>query len=377
MRTNLYFFILIATVLISCANNKQSEDKNMSAITFNHRQAEAMTAISAHEAIGDTDRLSLAINNGLEAGLTVNQIKEALSQLYAYTGFPRSLNALGVLQSVIDERRTNGMSVTEGTDATPLGKDYDALKEGIRVQTKLVGQPFNYAFAPQTDYYLKAHLFGDIFARDILTYAERELVTVSALSALEGTESQLLAHVNGARNMGVPDELLLAIPPTLNKHVNQQAALRASKAISKVLGTTDELLLYVNNAVDLKSRWPKGKPNDAYAMYFTGHSYLNPLEGGVACVTFEPRCRNYWHIHHGAVQVLVCVYGRGWYQQWGEKAIPLTEGTVIAIPEGVKHWHGAARGSWMQHLAYHTEQQPDATTEWLEAVSDDIYDKLP
>ena len=93
--------------------------------------------------------------------------------------------------------------------------------------------------------------------------------------------------------------------------------------------------------------WPKGEPNDAYAQYFTGQSYLNPLPGGYANVTFEPGCRNNWHVHHGAVQVLICVSGRGWYQEWGKPAVPLTPGTIIEVPEGVKHWHGAAANSWM------------------------------
>ena len=119
--------------------------------------------------------------------------------------------------------------------------------------------------------------------------------------------------------------------------------------------------------------WPKGEPNDAYARYFTGQSYLNPLPGGYANVTFEPGCRNNWHIHHGAVQVLICVSGRGWYQEWGKPAVPLTPGTIIEIPEGVKHWHGAAADSWMQHLALHKDVQPGSTNEWLEPVSDEQY----
>ena len=124
------------------------------------------------------------------------------------------------------------------------------------------------------------------------------------------------------------------------------------------------------------SVWPKGEPNTAYAQYFTGNSYLAPMEGGVNNVTFEPRCRNNWHIHHKQVQVLICVAGRGWYQEWGKEAVPMTPGTVIAIPAEVKHWHGAARDSWFQHLTYHKDVQPDASNEWLEPVTDQIYDAL-
>ena len=124
------------------------------------------------------------------------------------------------------------------------------------------------------------------------------------------------------------------------------------------------------------SVWPKGEPNSAYAQYFTGNSYLAPMEGGIANVTFEPRCRNNWHIHHKQVQVLVCVSGRGWYQEWGKEAVPMTPGTVIAIPAEVKHWHGAAKDSWFQHLTYHKDVQEGASNEWLEPVSDGQYDIL-
>ena len=122
-----------------------------------------------------------------------------------------------------------------------------------------------------------------------------------------------------------------------------------------------------------RATWPKGEPNNAYSQYFTGLSYLNPLPGGFANVTFEPGCRNNWHVHHGAVQVLICVSGRGWYQEWGKPAVQLTPGTIIEVPEGVKHWHGAAADSWMQHLALHKDVQPGSTNEWLEPVSDEQY----
>ena len=93
-------------------------------------------------------------------------------------------------------------------------------------------------------------------------------------------------------------------------------------------------------------------------------------------VTFGPRCRNNWHIHHKQVQVLICVAGRGWYQEWGKEPMEMTPGTVIAIPAEVKHWHGAAKDSWFQHLTYHKDVQDGASNEWLELVTDEIYNKL-
>ncbi len=340
-------------------------------MTLTIRQ-QALVAIAANEAKGNMEGLKSSLNEGVEQGLTVSEAKEALSQLYAYTGFPRSLNALGILQQVIKERTDAGLRVEEGREADPLPNGYDALKQGTSVQTQLVGgQPFNYTFAPQTDYYLKAHLFGDIFARNNLSFADREVVTVSAISALPGCEPQLQAHVSGARNMGVSDEALREIPAILESKIGMAESERLRGALAAVFGNEYTPVQTVDFTV-----WPKGEPNTAYAQYFTGNSYLAPMEGGVNNVTFEPRCRNNWHIHHKQVQVLICVAGRGWYQEWGKEAVPMTPGTVIAIPAEVKHWHGAARDSWFQHLTYHKDVQPDASNEWLEPVTDQIYDAL-
>ena len=122
--------------------------------------------------------------------------------------------------------------------------------------------------------------------------------------------------------------------------------------------------------------FPCGEANEAYAQYFSGPSFLAHLDGGYHNVTFAPSCRNNWHIHHGAVQVLICVAGHGWYQEWNKPAVELRPGTIIEVPEGVKHWHGAARDSWMQHLYLHKDEQEGASNEWCEPVSDDDYAKL-
>lgn len=119
--------------------------------------------------------------------------------------------------------------------------------------------------------------------------------------------------------------------------------------------------------------FPLGQPNDAYAEYFSGQSYLAPLDGGYCNVTFEPGCRNNWHIHHGAVQVLICVSGKGWYQEWNKPAVELMPGTIVEVPEGVKHWHGAQKDSWMQHIFLHKEVQEESSNEWCEPVSDEDY----
>ena len=360
------FFLFIGSVLLLGVNILNAQ--NNMALTS---KEQALAAIAGCEAKGDIKGLKMVLNEGLNKGLTVSEAKEALAHLYAYTGFPRSLNALGALQQVLKEREEAGLKTDVGREADPLPKDYDALKQGTEVQTKLTGKPFNYEFAPQSDYYLKAHLFGDIFARNNLTHAEREIVTVSAISSLPGCEPQLLAHINGARNMGVSDDQLWAIPAVLDEKVGHEEAWRLRKMLAQVFGKQ----FTEGQPVDF-TLWPKGVPNTAYAKYFIGNSYLADMGGGLVNVTFEPGCRNNWHIHHKSVQMLICVAGRGWYQEWGKEPVEMVPGTVIAIPTEVKHWHGAAKDSWFQHLTYMTNVEEGASNEWLEPVTDDIYNKL-
>ena len=205
--------LLLAALLPSLYLNAQPMDNTLTP------RRQGLAVIAALEARGDQAGLETALAEALEGGLTVSEAKEALSQLYAYTGFPRSLNALGTLNKVLEKRRAAGIQDNPGKDADPLPADYDALKQGTAVQTQLTGQPFNYAFVPATDYYLKAHLFGDIFARNNLSFADREIVTVCAISALPGCEPQLLAHVSGVRNMGVTDAELRALPFLLESKV--------------------------------------------------------------------------------------------------------------------------------------------------------------
>jgi quercetin dioxygenase-like cupin family protein len=134
---------------------------------------------------------------------------------------------------------------------------------------------------------------------------------------------------------------------------------------------------------DFAQMFPLGEPNDAYAQYFTGQSYLAPLttEGSVPVsnVTFEPGCRNNWHIHHGTQgggdQILLCTAGSGWYQAEGERPVSLVPGSVVRVPAGTKHWHGAKADSWFSHVAFITSGE-DVSNEWLEPVADEEYGQL-
>ena len=318
----------------------------VNAQTLTERQ-KGLAACACLMAQGNLERLEPAVRQALDNGVTINEVKEAFSQLYAYTGFPRSLNALGVLNKVLENRSKNWQEGKPWMRPAEWDNTRKAYELGTKNQTQLSGSPFDYTFCPQDDYYLKAHLFGDIFAGDQLSAADREIVTVAALSGLEGVAPQLTAHKKGAVNMGNPQELV------------------------------DELCAWLDKeGYTLKSKWPKGEPNTGYAQYFIGNSYLANVGGDVHNVTFEPRCRNNWHIHHKQVQVLICVAGRGWYQEWGKEPVEMTPGTVIAIPAEVKHWHGAAKDSWFQHLTYHKDVKEGASHEWLEPVTDEIYNKL-
>jgi alkylhydroperoxidase/carboxymuconolactone decarboxylase family protein YurZ len=156
---------------------------------------QAIGPIAAAMAVGDMPGLNTALNRGLDAGLTVSDAKEILVQLYAYTGFPRSLNALGELMKVLDSRRQRGVQDVPGRDPAPVPTGTELLALGTANQTKLSGAPVKgplFDFAPAIDEYLKSHLFGDIFARDNLDWQSRELATVAAPAAMAGVESQLL-----------------------------------------------------------------------------------------------------------------------------------------------------------------------------------------
>ena len=369
-RLALAALLLFAAACALFANSSPTmSDKEL---TFRQRSL-ALTAL--HEAKGDTAALAATLRHALTGGVAVSELKEALSQLYAYTGFPRSLNGLGVLQDVVASLQSEGAALNPGKEASPLPADYNALAQGTKVQTQLGGgKAFNYGFAPQTDFYLKAHLFGDIFARDVLSFADRELVTIAALSGLSGVEPQLLSHVGGSLHMGLTADMLRSLSSLITAEGGESEGYRLRKAVAQVLGDEFSEGKPVENRV-----FPIGEANTAYAKYFTGNSYLAALntEGlPLHNVTFEPRCRNNWHIHHRSGQILVCVGGEGWYQAWGEPARRLKPGDVVYIAPEVKHWHGASASNWFQHIAIEVPAE-GSSNEWLEPVTDEEYGKLP
>ncbi len=307
---------------------------------LNEKQ-QSIAEVSAYAALGNQEGLKSAIKTSLDKGVNVNELKEILVQVYAYCGFPRSLNALGTLMQLAPESAQDTMPALQA----------NALKVGTENQTKLVGAEVKgalFEFAPAIDEYLKAHLFGDIFARDNVDWETREIATIAMLAVRDGVESQLNAHINIGKHNGLTNEQVAEIL-NISGH---------AKAKNVVFGFGEE---------------------NPYGQYFSGKSYLQKIttENGVPMfnVTFEPKCRNNWHIHHGGGQILLVTQGRGWYQAWGEEPRELKAGDVVNIPAGTKHWHGAAKDSWFTHIAVEVPSE-EGKTEWLERVADSEYNKL-
>ena len=207
---------------------------------LNPRQL-AIVPIAAFAAAGDIAKLNSALNQGLDAGLSVSDAKEILVQLYAYAGFPRSLNALGELMKVLEERKQRGINDAPGrTLDRAIPKGEALLAAGTANQTKLMGGAVRGAlfdFAPAIDEYLKTHLFGDIFERDTLDWQSRELATVAILSALPGTESQLQSHMRISMNVGLTTNQLRQLTEVLADRVDADGACRAREALATTSGT--------------------------------------------------------------------------------------------------------------------------------------------
>lgn len=183
--------------------------------------------ISIFTANGNLEELKKSVDSGLNNGVTLNEAKEIMTHLYAYCGFPRSLNALNVLSTVAAEREKNGIRTEIGKESTPIPQNRNSLEYGTKVQTEIVGREVKggiYDFAPMADKYLKAHLFGDIFGQDILNYRTRELVTVAALASMEGVNPQLQAHIGISRNVGVTDEELIEVSEILKNKLGVEKA---------------------------------------------------------------------------------------------------------------------------------------------------------
>lgn len=236
------------------------------------------------------------------------------------------------------------------------------------------------AFAPMFAHLNDDVLFGEVWNDCAVDLKTRCIITVVALMSSGITDSSLTYHLKNAKTHGVTKEEIVAIVTHAGMYVGWPKAWAVFRLAKEVWNEDADGISDVSEKERYQSGifFPVGAPNDAFAKYFTGRSYLAPVStDGVSIfnVTFEPRCRNNWHVHKaasGGGQILICVGGRGIYREWGKKPVLMTPGTVVNIPAGVKHWHGAAANEWFSHLAVEVPGE-NTGTEWLEPVDDAQY----
>ncbi len=235
-------------------------------------------------------------------------------------------------------------------------------------------------FAPEFAHYNDDVLFGENWNNRDIDLKTRCIITMVALMASGITDSSLVYHLENAKAHGVTRAEAAAIITHAAFYAGWPkawAVFRLAKDVWKEETSGED----AKAAHAAQMVFPIGAPNDGFAKYFSGQSYLAPLSAsqvGIFNVTFEPGCRNNWHIHHadkGGGQILVCVAGRGYYQEEGKEAQELNPGDVVNIPVGVKHWHGAAKDSWFSHLAIEVPGE-NSSNEWLEPVADEAYSLL-
>ena len=231
-------------------------------------------------------------------------------------------------------------------------------------------------FAPEFARLNDDILFGEVWSREsLLSLRDRSLVTVVSLMAQGLVDSSFRYHLETARKNGITRTEIAEILTHAAFYAGWPKAWAAFRMALEVWKDDAPAAETGREAHQREMIFPIGDPNDAYAQYFSGQSYLAPISSSqvsIANVTFEPGCRNNWHIHHadqGGGQILIGVAGRGFYQEWGKEPVEILPGDVINIPTGVKHWHGAAPDSWFSHLAV---EVPGVNTsnEWLEPVKD-------
>ena len=245
--------------------------------------------------------------------------------------------------------------------------------------TQTAGRTQLGSFAPMFAHLNDDVLFGEVWNEETLDVKTRCIITVVSLMASGITDSSLGYHLQNAKNNGVTKEEIAAIITHATMYVGWPKGWAVFRQAKEIWNETSEAKTE-KDAYQNTIFFPIGEENP-YGQFFVGRSYLAPLstqQVPIFNVTFEPGCRNNWHIHRaaqGGGQLLICVGGRGWYQEWGKEPVAMTPGTVVNIPANVKHWHGASADSWFSHLAVEVAGE-NASNEWLEPVSDEAYGKL-
>jgi alkylhydroperoxidase/carboxymuconolactone decarboxylase family protein YurZ len=231
----------IGLLIVCCLSGglyAQGDEESRKSLTSKQR---SIVPIAAYTSTGDLQALNSALNEGLDAGLTVNEIKEVIVHLYAYCGFPRSIRGLQTFMEVLDERTAKGITDNVGAEATPIEDDEPKYDRGRANLEELIGRPLSgpqtgyAAFAPFIEVFLKEHLFADLFDRDVLTFAERELVTVSVLSSIGGVEPMLRSHLTICLNVGLTPEQLHEFVGLIKSTAGKKAAKDVQAVLNEVL----------------------------------------------------------------------------------------------------------------------------------------------
>ena len=241
------------------------------------------------------------------------------------------------------------------------------------------GREFLGEFAPEFAHFNDDILFGENWNNGDISVKTRAIITVVALMAQGITDAALVHHLENAKKQGVSQKEIAAIITHTAFYVGWPKAWAVFN-LAKDIWSVEEAQEVESHrdAYQATLFFPIGDKNTAYAEYFTGQSYLAPVTTGslpVFNVTFEPGCRNHWHTHtakQGGGQVLICVGGEGYYQEWGKTAVKLLPGDTVTVPANVKHWHGASQDHWFSHLAFEIPGEVSATS-WQEPVSEEDY----
>lgn len=236
MKPVIKFLLLLCMMSI----NVKAQSERSALSTLNPKQKNLIT-ISSYTAQGNLANLKTALNSGLDAGVTVNEIRESFVHLYAYCGFPRSLRGIMTFMEVIKERQAKGIKDRTGPEASPVKDNRGKYVRGKETLEELTGMKEKdpktgyAAFAPEIEVFLKEHLFADIFERDVLTYQERELVTVSVLSSIGGVEPMLQSHLGICLNVGITPEQLGEFMAVIKTTVTKENAASAEAVLDEVL----------------------------------------------------------------------------------------------------------------------------------------------
>ena len=236
------------------------------------------------------------------------------------------------------------------------------------------------SFAPEFAHFNDDVLFGENWNNQDISLKTRSIITVVALMSQGITDSSMKHHLQNAKNNGVTKEEIASVITHTAFYAGWPKAW-ATFNLAKEIWNEKTPAISEKDKYAQTIMFPIGAPNTAYAKYFIGQSYISSVSEKqikIHNVTFEPKCRNNWHIHHaktGGGQMLIAVGGRGYYQEWGKKPVEMKPGDVINIPANTKHWHGAAPDSWFSHLAIEIDGT-ETSNEWLEPVNDAEYGKL-